>query len=67
MKQYNQPEPEEKQLNDIANNILQNEDEKKKMHHQCLDKKTLEVYKKEFKLTKKDISYDDFVKLASQK
>ena len=67
MKQYNQSEPEEKQLNDIANNILQNEDEKKKIHHQCLDKKTLEVYKKEFKLTKKDISYDDFVKLASQK
>ena len=67
MKQYGQPEGDDKQLTEIANNILKNEEERKKLYDQIFDKRTLAVYKENFKLTEKSISYDDFVKLASQK
>ena len=67
MKQYGQPEGDEKQLTEIANNILKNEDERKKIYDQIFDARTLIVYKENFKLNEKSISYDDFVKLASEK
>ena len=67
MKQYGQAEGDDKQLTDIANNILKNEEERKKVYDQIFDKRTLDVYKEKFKLTEKSISYDDFVKLASEK
>ena len=67
MKQYGQPEGDDKQLTEIANNILKNEDEKKKLYNQIFDERTLSVYKETFKLNEKSISYDDFVKLASEK
>ena len=43
------------------------EDERKKVYDQLYDIKTLEVYKENFKLKEKAISYEDFVKLASEK
>ncbi len=67
MKQYGQPEGDDKQLTDIATNILKNEEERKKVYDQIFDERTLTVYKENFKLTEKSISYDDFVKLASEK
>ncbi len=67
MKQYGQPEGDDKQLTEIASNILKNEDEKKKLYNQIFDERTLAVYKEKFKLQEKNISYDDFVKLASEK
>ena len=67
MKQYGQPEGDDKQLTDIANNILKNEEERKKIYDQIFDERTLKVYKENFKLTEKSISYDQFVKLASVK
>jgi len=67
MKQYGQPEGDDAQLTDIATNILKNEEEKKKVYDKIFDERTLAVYKENFKLTEKSISYDDFVKLASEK
>ena len=67
MKQYGQPEGDDKQLTDIATNILKNEEERKKVYDQIFDERTLEVYKENFKLTEKSVSYDEFVKLASEK
>jgi trigger factor len=67
MKQYGQPEGDDKQLTDIANNILKNEEERKKVYDQIFDERTLVVYKENFKLTEKTVSYDEFVKLASGK
>jgi len=67
MKQYGQPNADEKQLTDIANNILKNKEERKKMYNKLLDKRTLLVYKENFQIKEKKISYDDFVKLASEK
>jgi trigger factor len=67
MKQYGQPEGDDAQLVDIATNILKNEEERKKVYDQIFDERTLVVYKENFKLTEKSISYDEFVKLASGK
>ena len=67
MKQYGQPEGDEKQLMDITNKILKNEEERKKVYDQIFDKRTLTVYKEHFKLTEKTVTYDEFVKLASEK
>ena len=67
MQQYGQPAGDDKQLTEIANNILKNEEEKKKIYDQIFDERTLIVYKQNFKLNEKSISYNDFVKLASEK
>ena len=67
MKQYGQPSTDEKQLLDISENILKNDDERKKISDQLFDERTLVIYKEIFKLKNKLISYDDFVKLASEK
>ena len=67
MKQYGQPEGDDAQLTEIATNILKNEEERKKIYDKIFDERTLAVYKENFKLTEKSISYDDFVKLASEK
>jgi len=67
MKQYGQAEGDDAQLTDIATGIIKNEEEKKKIYDQIFDERTLTVYKENFKLTEKSISYDDFVKLASAK
>jgi len=39
----------------------------KKISNQLFDEKTLLIYKDLFKLNQKSISYDDFVKLATEK
>ena len=67
MMQYGQPVLDDEKMNEIADSILKKEDERKKIIDQIYDKKTLTVYKSNFKLIDKDISYDDFVKLASEK
>ena len=64
--QYGQPAPEEKKLDEIANQVISNEDERKKIYNQLYDVKTLDLYKTKFKLTEKIVSYDEFVKLASE-
>jgi trigger factor len=67
MQQYGQPVPPEDKMKEIVDSILVKEDERKKVYDQLYDVKSLEVYKENFKLTEKAISYDDFVKLASEK
>jgi len=67
MQQYGQAVSDDKQIADIAENILKNEDERKRISNQLFDEKTLVIYKELFKLNQKSISYDDFVKLATEK
>ena len=65
--QYGQPAPEDKELNDVAMKVLGNEEERKKVYNQLYDVKTMELYKSSFKLKEKEVTYDEFVKLASEK
>ena len=67
MKQYGQTVPNEDKMKELVSSILDKEDERKKIYNQIYDVKSLQIYKENFKLTEKAISYDDFVKLASEK
>ena len=67
MQQYQQPIPTDDKMSEIIGNILKKDDEKKKVYDQLYDVKTLKIYKEIFKLNEKAISYDDFVKLATEK
>ena len=68
-KSKNKEKEEEEEKREKRRNKLKKreEDERKKIYDQLYDIKTLEVYKDNFKITEKAISYPDFVKLASEK
>ena len=46
--QYGQPAPEDKKLDEIAAQVLTNEEERKKVYNQLYDAKTLMLYKEKF-------------------
>lgn len=62
------PESEDNddRLNDIVNSVMQNKEEVKKIYDQLYDKKLLDFFKENIKQTKKEVSYEEFVKLATQ-
>ena len=65
--QYGQPAPEDKKLEEIAVQVLGSEEERKKVYNQLYDVKTMSLYKEKFSLKNKEVTYDEFVKLASEK
>ena len=65
--QYGQPAPEDKKLEEIAIQVLGNEEERKKIYNQLYDVKTMALYKEKFTLKDKEVTYDEFVKLATEK
>jgi len=65
--QYGQPAPEDKKLEEIAVQVLGNEEERKKIYNQLYDVKTMALYKEKFTLKDKEVTYDEFVKLATEK
>ena len=52
------------ELNQFANNLLQNKEEKQRIIDQIINKKEIDYLKKKIKIEKKQISLDDFTKLA---
>ncbi len=62
MAQYGNLNPEEKELDDIANRVLQNQDEAKKLQDQLISQKLLKFYKENVKLKVKEVTFDAFVK-----
>lgn len=59
-------EETKKRLSDIADNIMQNEEEVKRIYDQLLDTRMRDLLKSTIKLRNKEISYDDFIKLATK-
>ncbi|MEN8224754.1 MAG: trigger factor [Bacteroidota bacterium] len=59
-------EATQKQLNDIADNIMQNQEEVKRIYDQLLDTRMRDLLKSNLKLKDKEVSYDDFIKLATE-
>jgi trigger factor len=55
-----------KRLNEIADNIMQNEEEVKRIYDQLLDTRMRDLLKSTLKLRNKEISYDEFIKLATE-
>ena len=61
MLQYGQQVPDEAQLEEIAHNVLKNEEEFKRLSDQILKKKLVKLYKKEVPVQKKRIGYHKFL------
>lgn len=63
--QYGMPAPEDAELTSSAMNILKNRDEANRITDMLAENKLTEFFKNTVKLKEKEISYDDFVKMAS--
>jgi len=64
--QYGKTDTDEKEIEDIANKILENEEEGKKVYEKVFDDKVMNLLKNTFKIQEDEVSYDEFVKLASR-
>lgn len=62
MAQYGNMNPEEKELEDIANRVLGNQEEAKRLQEQLMSSKLLTFYKEKMTFKTKKVSYEDFVK-----
>lgn len=62
MAQYGQLNPEEKQLDDIVQRVLTNEEEVKRLQDQLMGQKLLDFYKANVPFKEKEVSYEEFVK-----
>ncbi|KGL58661.1 trigger factor [Polaribacter sp. Hel1_85] len=62
MAQFGNMNPEEKELDDIAGRILQNQEEAQKLQSQLISQKLLTFYKENMSFKSKELSYEDFVK-----
>ncbi len=57
---------QDQQMNQIVDMVLQNKDEKNKITDELMDKKLMEVLKNNLTIKQKEVSYDDFINLATQ-
>lgn len=64
--QYGMPAPEDKELTASAMQILQNRDEANRIYDMLAENKLTVFFKENVKLNEKEISYDEFVELASK-
>jgi trigger factor len=58
------PSDDDKDLTETANRVLQNQEEARNIYMMMYDMKMMELFKNTFKLNKKEISYEDFAKIA---
>lgn len=64
--QYGMPAPEDKELTASAMQVLQNRDESNRIYDMMAEQRFTEFIKDTVKLNDKEVSYDEFVKLASK-
>jgi FKBP-type peptidyl-prolyl cis-trans isomerase (trigger factor) len=55
-----------KRLNEIADSIMQNQEEVKRIYDQLLDNRMRDLLKSTVKMRNKEVSYDEFIKLATE-
>lgn len=65
MAQYGQ-QPEEKELDDIALRVLQNQEEAQRIADQLFADKLMKFFKDTVKIDEKEVSFDEFVKMLSK-
>lgn len=66
MAQYGQNNPEDKELEDIAMRVLQNQEEAKRLQSQLISSKMLNLYKEKITFDEKEVTYEEFVKEVYQ-
>lgn len=64
MAQYGQPAPEGKEMDEIINRVMTNQDEARRLQEQLISKKLLDFYKVNAPLKVKTINFESFVKEA---
>ena len=62
MAQYGNVNPENSELENIANRILSNKEEVKRLQEQLLSQKLLTFYKENMTFKTKKVTYDNFIK-----
>jgi trigger factor len=62
--QYGIPTPEDNELTQGALKVLENQEEAQRIYGMLAETKMIEFYKKTVKLNEKEVSYDEFVKIA---
>jgi trigger factor len=60
------PEQDER-LNKIVDSVLSNKEEANRLHDQLFDQKLLDFFKSRLKLENREVDYDEFVKMVTQK
>jgi trigger factor len=64
---FGQGDVAEDMIDQFAQNYLQNQDEVRKVYDLLLEQKMMEFYKNTVKVQEKEVSFDEFAKLASNK
>ncbi len=67
MKQYGQEDVDQEVIDDFIKNIASKEDEMKKVYDHLYDQKLLGMYKDNLSLKETEVSFDEFVKVVSEK
>lgn len=62
MAQFGNMNPEDSELEDIANRILSNQEEAKRLQDQLVSQKLLEFYQGNMAFKTKNVTYEDFIK-----
>jgi len=65
--QYGQQMMDDEMLKGIAENALNNEEEVRRISDQVYNAKLLAHYKESFKVEEKEVTYDEFIKLVTEK
>jgi trigger factor len=67
LRQYGQENLEQSVIDGFVKDIMKNQDEMKKVYDNLFDLKLMDLYKEKLKLHEVEISFDDFVKLVTEK
>jgi trigger factor len=67
MRQYGQQNPEEELLDDFVKRIMSNKEEVRKVYDQLFDVKVLDLFKQKLKLQEKEVTFDEFVNIMTEK
>lgn len=62
MAQFGNMNPSEEELNDIANRVLGNQDEARRLQEQLVSQKLLTFYKENMSFSTKEVTYEEFIK-----
>ncbi len=60
-------EEQEERLNKIVDSVLSNKEESNRLHDQLYDQKLLGFFKSNLEIVNKEVDYDEFIKMITQK
>jgi trigger factor len=64
--QYGMPTPEDEELDNVAKRVLSNREEAQRIYQMIYDQKVIDFVKENSKVEEKELSYEDFLKIAYQ-